>query len=102
MKGLKKVCLIFMTISLVFASLYTGGWAEEKWDRDDPITHEWNMIDLVIARPLGIAAGILGTGILILSLPFSIPTGSVDDAAQAFVVKPFQFSFGRRFPDDDM
>jgi hypothetical protein len=102
MKEIKKVCLIFMITALVFASLSTVGWAEGKWDRDDPVTHEWNMIDLFIARPLGIAAGILGTGVFILSLPFSIPTGGVDDAAEVFVVKPFQFSFGRRFPDDDM
>jgi len=102
MKGLKKMCLILMAASLIFMSLSTVGWAEEKWAADDPITHEWSMLDLFIARPLGIVGGILGTGILVLSLPFSIPTGGVDDVAQMFVVQPFQFSFGRRFPDDDM
>jgi hypothetical protein len=102
MKGLKKVWLIFVTLSLVLVNLYTVGWAEQEWVKDDPIKDEWNMMDLLVARPLGVGAGILGTGIFILALPFTIPTGSVDDAAQTFVVKPFKFSFVRKFPDDNM
>jgi hypothetical protein len=102
MQALKKVGLIFMTISLVLVGLYTMGWAEEKWSKDDPSRDEWNMIDLLLARPIGLAAGIFGTGIFIISLPFTIPTGSVDDAAQMFVVKPFKFSFERKFPEDNI
>jgi hypothetical protein len=102
MKGLKKAWLIFVTISLVLGGFYTMGWPEEKWTKDDPLTDEWNIIDLVLARPLGVAAGIFGTGVFILSLPFTIPTGSVGDAAQMFVVKPFNFSFVRKFPDENM
>lgn len=102
MKGLKKVFLIFVAISLVIVNLYTTGWTEEKWTKDGPIADEWNMIDLLIARPIGVAAGIFGTAVFIVSLPFTIPTGSVDDAAQMFVVKPFKFSFVREFPDDNM
>jgi uncharacterized membrane protein YfcA len=102
MKALKRAVLIFMTISLVLVSLHTMGWAEEKWSKDDSTKDEWNMIDLVLARPIGVAAGIFGTGIFIISLPFTIPTGSVDDAAQMLVVKPFKFSFERKFPADNM
>lgn len=102
MKGIKKAWLIFVTLSLVLGSFYTMGWAEEKWTKDDPLTDEWNIIDLLLARPFGVAAGIIGTGVFILSLPFTIPTGSVDDAAQMFVVKPFNFSFVRKFPDENM
>ena len=102
MKGLKKAWLILVTLSLVLGGFYTMGWAEGKWTKDDPLTDEWNIIDLVLARPLGVAAGIFGTGVFILSLPFTIPTGSVDDAAQMFVVKPFNFSFVRKFPDENM
>ena len=102
MKGLKRAGLMFVAISLVVATSYTTGWSAENWGDDDPIKDEWNMIDLLIARPIGIAAGIFGTGVLILSLPFTIPTGSVNDAAQMFVVKPFNFSFTREFPDENL
>jgi hypothetical protein len=102
MKGLKKAGSIFMIISLVLVSLYTMGWAEEKWSKDDPIKDEWNIMDLLLARPIGVAAGIIGTGVFVFSLPFTIATGTVDDAAQMLVVKPFNFSFERKFPEDNI
>ena len=59
-------------------------------------------MDLLFARPIGVAAGIVGTAIFFVSLPFTIPSGGVSDAANMFIVKPFQFSFTREFPDDDI
>jgi hypothetical protein len=102
MKRLKKVCLIGMAISLVVLSLYSSGWTGDTLAKDNPITDEWNMIDLLIARPVGVAAWVIGSGVFVLSLPFTLPTGGVDDAAQMFVVKPFKFSFGRKFPDENI
>jgi hypothetical protein len=102
MKGLKKIFLLLLTISLVMGSLYSTGWAGDKWAKEDPVGQGWSAIDLIFARPLGIAAGIVGTAIFIVSLPFTIPSGGVDEAADMFIVKPFQFSFTREFPDEDM
>lgn len=102
MKGLKKVCLIGIAISLVVLSLYSSGWTEERLTKNDPTADEWNMMDLLVARPIGIAAWVIGSGVFVLSLPFTIPTGSVGDAAQMFVVEPFKFSFERKFPDEDI
>jgi hypothetical protein len=102
MKRLKKAFSMFLVISLVMLNLYAVGWAEDGKTQYDPVADEWNMMDLLVARPLGVVAGIIGTGVFILSLPFTIPTGSVDEAAQMFVVKPLNFSFIREFPDDNM
>jgi len=101
MKRLEKAWLVFLMISLVALSLHSAAWAEEKWGKDDPIRNEWNMIDLLIARPMGVVAGIFGTAVFIVSLPFTIPTGSVDEAGKIFVVEPFKFSFVRKFPDEN-
>ncbi len=102
MKELKRAGLLFVAVSLVVAGFCATGWSQENWSSADPIRDEWNAIDLLLARPIGIAAGVFGTGVFILSLPFTIPTGSVNDAAQMFVVKPFNFSFTREFPDENM
>ena len=102
MKRLKKIFLFLLTLSLVLGSLYSTGWAGDKFRKDDPVAHGWSAVDLIFARPLGIAAGLIGTGLFIVSLPFTIPTGGVDEAADMFIVKPFQFSFTREFPDEDM
>ena len=102
MKRLKKIFLFLLTLSLVLGSLYSTGWAGDKFRKDDPVAHGWSAVDLIFARPLGIAAGLIGTSLFIVSLPFTIPTGGVDEAADMFIVKPFQFSFTREFPDEDM
>ena len=104
MKTAKKVILLLLSFSLVTAGLYSTGWAEDrdKWAKEDPVGQGWSAVDLIIARPLGVVAGIVGTAFFIVSLPFTIPCGGVDDAANMFIVKPFHFSFTREFPDGDI
>ena len=102
MKGFKKILLLLLTLSLVIGSLYSTGWAGDRFGKDDPVAHGWSALDIIFARPLGVAAGTVGTAIFVVSLPFTIPAGGVGDAADMFIVKPFQFSFTREFPDEDI
>jgi hypothetical protein len=53
------------------------------------------VLDVLIARPLGLASIALGTGIFIISLPFTLPTGTVGTAADKLVADPFRFTFTR-------
>ena len=91
---------IFVTLLSIF--LLIGTFCPTVRAQDDPITDEWNMIDLFVARPIGVAMGIVGTAFFIVSLPFTVPTGSVDRAANMFITKPFNFSFKREFPDSNL
>jgi len=52
-------------------------------------------VDLVIIRPLGLATTIVGTALTIVALPFTIPSGSVRESAQAMIVKPAEYTFKR-------
>jgi hypothetical protein len=47
--------------------------------------------DLIVARPLGLAATVLGTCAFVLSLPFTLAAGSVQDAAQKLVIAPAHY-----------
>jgi hypothetical protein len=91
-----------LTVSLVMGGLYSTGWAQDTYRKDDPVVHEWSVIDLFVARPLGVAAGIVGSAVFVVTLPFTIPSGGVRDAANMFIVQPFQFSFRRDFPDENI
>jgi hypothetical protein len=104
MIGLKKGVLLLLTISLVIGSLSSTGWAEDKdkWVREDPVGQGWSAMDILVARPIGVVSGIVGTGIFVVALPFTIPSGGVRDSFNMFIVKPFQFSFVRQFPDGDI
>ena len=97
MNGLKKICLLCLTIAFLIGSLYSSGWAQ-----GDPIKDEWTILDLLCVRPFGGAAGIVGTSVFIVTLPFTSPTNSVEKAANMFIVEPFRFSFVREFPDENI
>ena len=51
--------------------------------------------DLLIARPLLIAGTVIGTGVFIVTLPFSLLGGNVGEAGQALVVEPAKAAFVR-------
>jgi len=95
MNGLRKWLLLLLTVSLFMGGLYSEGWAQEKYSND-----ELNILDLLIARPLGIVAAAGGTVIFVAALPFTLPTRSVGDSFNLFVVRPWKFSFVREFPDE--
>jgi len=95
MNRLGKAFLLLLTILLVVGCLYSEGWAQKK-SSDDLL----NIVDLLIARPVSIVAAAAGTGLFVLSLPFTLPTRSTEDSFNMFVVAPWKFSFVREFPEE--
>ena len=55
--------------------------------------------DVIIARPLGLAATTIGSVFFVLSLPVSLPTKSVSRSAHALVVTPYRATFTRPLGD---
>lgn len=98
----KKGRIIVLTLLMAMGLALPAPFAQESWKSNNPSTDEWIMIDVLVARPLGIVAGVLGTGLFLLSLPYTLPTGGVDEAADTFIKRPFKFSFTRKCPDEDM
>jgi hypothetical protein len=113
MKGLKKILLFSLTLSLVMASFGAKGWASDYFGKDDPVAQGWGAVDLLVARPLGVAAAVIGSGVFVVALPFtatvdivSASTGSrahaIGDSARMFILSPLKFSFAREFPDENI
>lgn len=67
--------------------------AQEK--AESPDSAGLILVDAFLLRPLGIAATVLGTATFIITLPFSLPTRSVDVAAKVLVAKPARYTFAR-------
>lgn len=57
--------------------------------------------DAMLVRPLGLVGTLVGTAFFVVSLPFSILGGNVDDAAQNLVVKPAKTTFVRPLGEFD-
>lgn len=51
--------------------------------------------DAVFARPLGLVGTVAGSVLWVLSLPFTLPSGSAERAAKQMVAKPAEFTFKR-------
>jgi hypothetical protein len=52
-------------------------------------------VDMVLARPIGLLSVIGGSVLFVVSLPFTIPSGSMDAAADELVKKPINYTFKR-------
>ena len=113
MKGFKKILLLSLVFSLVMGSLYSTGWADEYFGKDDPVAQGWSTVDLLVARPLGFAAAVAGSCVFVAGLLFTVPVDIVasakgspahatKDSAKMFMLSPLKFSFVREFPDENI
>lgn len=92
------------TLAVLIASAASLALAEQPALAKDapqkpPPSAETMIVDALLLRPLGMVATVLGAATFIVSLPFSLPTGSADEAAQALVVKPAEYTFRRPLGD---
>ena len=86
--ALTLAMLLFSATSLVHAMDDTAQGGSD-------VSAETILVDGVILRPMGVLATIVGSVAFVVTLPFSIPTRSVDKAAQKLVVDPAKYTFVR-------
>ncbi len=73
---------------------------------DDPDTISGDkgtdmLVDAVLMRPLGLAATVLGAAVTLATLPFTLATGSADEAARYMIVEPAEYTFDRPLGEFD-
>ena len=101
---LRRQSLIFFLLAavLLFTWAASPALAKEK----QSITGEDRnavsmMFDLVLLRPLGLAATVIGTAFFIVSLPVSAIGGNTGEAAKKLVVAPAKYTFSRPLGAED-
>lgn len=79
-----------------FALTAMTAQADDRDGIDDAPSATAMAADLLLVRPLGLAATVVGTGLFIVQLPLSIIMGVPPaDPAKKLVVEPAQFTFRR-------
>ena len=99
----KSWFIVLLLLVLLFATtLATAQQAakpneanEIKETLEEPNAAGTMLVDALLLRSLGLAATVLGTAVFIVTLPFSLPTRSADEAAKILVVKPAKYTFAR-------
>lgn len=87
---MQKKLLTWMTVG----SLVLGSMPAMAAQDDEPSAGAM-VADLVVARPVGLIATVLGSAAFVVSLPFSAIGGNVDQAADALVKGPARTTFVR-------
>jgi hypothetical protein len=111
MTALKKrllsylLCLAFFSSTASFPSLanaagtsmqgYGGSPAVVPYAETEELNYFRMIGDLVFARPLLLAATVVGTGMFLVSLPFSALGGNIEGAANTLVISPAWETFIR-------
>lgn len=86
---MKKLLAALCITGLMAASV--PAYAEYENDIDEGAV----VFDVLLARPLGLASLVIGTGVFIISLPFTVPSWSIGTAADKLIAEPFKFTFAR-------
>lgn len=60
-----------------------------------PAEADYIVADGLIARPLGLAATAVGAAVFIVTLPFSLPSGNVEEVGRVLVRDPAAYTFQR-------
>jgi hypothetical protein len=88
------VALLVVVLFLCATSLVHT--AEDSYmARTEDVSAEAIIADGLLLRPAGIVATVVGAAVFVVTLPFSIPTKSVDKAAQKLIVDPAKYTFVR-------
>lgn len=91
-KTITTWCLIITLVLLPFSP-----WAAAADTPDDTgnTGPEVMTVDLLLVRPLGLVATLCGSVLFLVSSPFSAMGGNTQEAWDALVAEPAQFTFQR-------
>ena len=85
-----------VVLGILFFFMITFACPSMAQDPQSEVTGEGMVVDLVVLRPLGIAATVIGSAFFVLSLPFTIWSGErLKQAGTHLVVEPGAYSFTR-------
>ncbi|MFQ5658812.1 MAG: hypothetical protein ACE5GZ_00180 [Gammaproteobacteria bacterium] len=88
------ICLVLSALLFSSQTSLAGDTSSAQSDEYKPTMDEM-ITDGLIYRPLGVAATVVGTGIFIVTLPFSLLGGNADDAGERLVAEPARDTFRR-------
>ncbi|MFB0521764.1 MAG: hypothetical protein ACETWD_10120 [Desulfatiglandales bacterium] len=99
-RGVAFLALVVFSATIVIGCAHAVSPAKESITGTttppaEGATAEKMIADLLLLRPLGIVATVMGTAFFIVSLPFSVPGGNTKAAFQKLVTDPAKFTFDR-------
>jgi len=99
-KIIKQILTFFMILILLFTIFVPPVLAQGKSSGEDKEKGAGPMLfDLLLIRPVGVAATVIGSALFVVSLPFSAIGGNTKPAYEKMVKEPAKYTFNRRLGD---
>jgi hypothetical protein len=95
LKPAKKALVVLLVSIFIVSFMPVSSVLASNIDEPFEGTAGAMAFDLILMRPIGLAASIVGTAIFIVSLPFSALGGNQEAAAEKLVKEPLFFTFQR-------
>jgi hypothetical protein len=95
LKSAKKILVVLLVSTFIVSFMPISTVCASNIDEPFEGTAGAMAFDVILMRPVGIAATIVGTAIFIVSLPFSALGGNQEAAAEKLINEPLFFTFQR-------
>lgn len=92
--NLKKLASPLLAGCLLMPSVNAMASAANPFDDSHPSALAM-FTDLIVLRPVGIAATALGAVVYVVAIPFTAASGGMTEAGQVLVVEPAMYTFVR-------
>ncbi len=87
---------LIVTVCLLWSTSFVRAEESRSLSQEqEEVSAEAILADGLLVRPFGLAATFFGAVAFVVTLPFSIPTKSVNKVAQKLVVEPARYTFTR-------
>jgi hypothetical protein len=93
-KNMKKLTTPLLAACLLMPSVNAFAIAANPFDDSHPSALAMTT-DLLLLRPVGAVATVVGSVFYVLALPFTLPSGGATEAGQVLVVEPAVYTFYR-------
>lgn len=99
---MNKLITLVSVLMLAAAVSFADSAACNPCDESDDLTAEKGFLataDLLVVRPLGVAATVGGFGIFAVASPFAAMADAIDPVYDTLVAKPGEYTFHRDLGD---
>lgn len=99
MRKISIPCLITLLIGALLIVPFSGAVFAQTLEEEKEVTAGEMAADVLIVRPLGIVATVVGSALFIVALPFAALGGNTGDVFEHLVKDPARFTFQRPLGD---
>ena len=93
-----KSITVILIAALVMIPFGSAAMAQNNPDENEKTSGKMTL-DLLLVRPAGLLATLLGSAVFIISSPFSAMGGNTREAYEKLVVEPARYTFQRPLGD---